>query len=62
MCWAVLSASHRLIFVFSATGLTEPVLIRLDVDTKLSDQLKVKIHILLKSAFDFTRHAEIREM
>ena len=28
-------------------GLTEPVLIRLDVDTKLSDQLKVRVVRLL---------------
>lgn len=29
-------------FFFIFPGLTEPVLIRLDVDSKLSDQIKVK--------------------
>lgn len=30
------------IIIFEFSGLTEPVLIRLDVDSKLSDQIKVK--------------------
>lgn len=34
-------------------GLTEPVLIRLDVDSKLSDQIKVE-YLLCHSAFGFS--------
>lgn len=47
------SSSFNNISVLFFLGLTEPVLIRLDVDSKLNDQIKVD-YLLCHSAFDFS--------